>query len=232
MPVIEIDKKRDYHDIVTFAEQADNAELEHNRARQVISVCNNFSFQPLNKLTCIDLGLSTDIYRECYRENFGQVIYLDDINKPAGNRVSAVRSGNTVALSSDMTELSLPDNSADVVICNQIYGRVNEPQQLMSEIYRVLKYGGFCYFSAENKFRLVKREKSGKNKLKSLGNLKKLTNNFWRHDFTSLIICHPESFSAESEINLGRYLSKLPGRIFFGIYPFLSGWVWVLTKKK
>jgi len=42
------------------------------------------------------------------------------------------------------------DNSIDVVLCNQVYEHVADPQFLIAEIYRVLKPGGYCYFAGPN----------------------------------------------------------------------------------
>jgi len=232
MPIAEFEKQQEHRDIRHVSERVYNAELEHSRARQIVGVCTNYSFRSLKKLDCVDLGLSTDSHREYYGKYFRQVISLDK-NSTDANAVSAVRSGNMVNLYSSLSELSLPDNSVDVIICNRIYGRLSEPKQLMSEIYRILKYSGFCYFGAENKYHFsVGRNNPKENRLLSLGNLKKLTSNFWRHDYTSLIIHHPESFSAEYEYAPGSLKSRLPGKLFSGIYPFLPEWVWVLTKKK
>lgn len=45
---------------------------------------------------------------------------------------------------------ALSSNSFDVVICNQIYEHVPDPKQLISEICRVLKPGGYAYFAGPN----------------------------------------------------------------------------------
>jgi 2-polyprenyl-3-methyl-5-hydroxy-6-metoxy-1,4-benzoquinol methylase len=46
--------------------------------------------------------------------------------------------------------LSLTDNSIDIIICNQVYEHVPNPQYLIAEIYRILKPGGYCYFAGPN----------------------------------------------------------------------------------
>jgi ubiquinone/menaquinone biosynthesis C-methylase UbiE len=46
--------------------------------------------------------------------------------------------------------LTIADNSADVVICNQVYEHVADPQRLINEIYRILKPGGYGYFAGPN----------------------------------------------------------------------------------
>lgn len=50
----------------------------------------------------------------------------------------------------DIEQLPVPENSADVVICNQVYEHVERPKQLIRNIHRVLKPGGVCYFAGPN----------------------------------------------------------------------------------
>ncbi len=37
-----------------------------------------------------------------------------------------------------------------MVVCNQVYEHVSDPQQLIREIFRILKPGGRCYFAGPN----------------------------------------------------------------------------------
>lgn len=50
----------------------------------------------------------------------------------------------------DAETLPLEEASVDVVVCNQVYEHVSDPQQLIRNIYRVLKPGGVCYFAGSN----------------------------------------------------------------------------------
>lgn len=43
-----------------------------------------------------------------------------------------------------------PDESFDVVICNQVYEHVKDPAALIRNIHRVLKKDGVCYFAGPN----------------------------------------------------------------------------------
>lgn len=44
----------------------------------------------------------------------------------------------------------LQDDSINVVVCNQVYEHVDDPVALLTEIYRVMKSGGICYFAGPN----------------------------------------------------------------------------------
>lgn len=50
----------------------------------------------------------------------------------------------------DTSDLPLPPNSVDVIICNQVYEHVASPENLLSNIHALLKPGGVCYFAGPN----------------------------------------------------------------------------------
>ena len=50
----------------------------------------------------------------------------------------------------DNQSCSLAPESADIVICNQVYEHVNDPRALIGFIHRILKPGGSCYFAGPN----------------------------------------------------------------------------------
>lgn len=50
----------------------------------------------------------------------------------------------------DGEELPVPEASADVIVCNQVYEHVARPAALVHNIHRVLKPGGVCYFAGPN----------------------------------------------------------------------------------
>ncbi|WP_312527949.1 class I SAM-dependent methyltransferase [Comamonas sp.] len=50
----------------------------------------------------------------------------------------------------DSKTLPLGEAMVDVVVCNQVYEHVSNPQQLITNIYNVLKPGGICYFAGPN----------------------------------------------------------------------------------
>jgi SAM-dependent methyltransferase len=226
------------------------------RAKRVMAVCSHFSFKPLDDLTCVDLGLSSGTTTNYYAKNFKNVISLSGSPQYQKENLAEYNRENIQYICSSRTEFALPDGCADVVICNQLYEHIANQDALMSEIYRILKYGGFCYFCARNRYVLLegpyflpflyviktklqkiysvitRRKTTNSARLLSLSKLVKLTRNFWRHDYTSMIFQHPENFAAADIVKPGNLLGKLPNRLFSLIYPFFPAWIWVLTKKK
>lgn len=55
---------------------------------------------------------------------------------------------SNIDIVSSLDNLPLEDNAIDAVICTQVLEHVNEPQQVLNELYRVLKHGGALYLSA------------------------------------------------------------------------------------
>jgi len=203
-----------------------------NNANMVNAVCGHFSFRPQGQLVCLDLGSSTGASAECFADYFEKVIALDiDGDNLKWARENRKRE-NIEYLCSDGTEIALADSSIDVVICDRSFEHVERRQEMLSEIYRVLKYDGFCYFGAGNRYGLIGRRGNYGGRSLSLGKLKSLTRNFWRHDYTNMILENPEEFHVDDIIRRHNIISRLPRRIFTLIYPYFAAWVWVLTKRK
>ncbi len=223
---------------------------------KTLAVCRHFSMRPLEELVCLDLGASTGIMTERFAEHFKRVIALDvdRVGLASGRQHS--RQSNIEYICADGTMAALADECVDVIICNQIYEHVDNQDGLVAEIYRILRHDGFCYFGAGNRYVLIEGHyflpflswlpprladiymkltgKKGKYdvRLLSLGKLKKLTRDFWRHDYTRMIFENPESFCAEDVVRPGNLMSRLPSFLFRIAYLLLPAWVWVLTKRK
>jgi ubiquinone/menaquinone biosynthesis C-methylase UbiE len=50
----------------------------------------------------------------------------------------------TAMVRMDITNITLPDNSFDVILCNHVLEHVPDDRKAMSELYRVLKPGGWA----------------------------------------------------------------------------------------
>lgn len=230
--------------------------LAEKEANQILAVCRHFSFRELENLNCLYLGASDIIKTECLARNFKEVIALDVDKSALRMNYRLSNHDNIRYICCENGNLSIDDLTIDVVICDRFYSRVDNPEELMYEIYRVLKYDGFCYFGAYNKLSLVERHHSipflawvpgwvaeimmklsgrkGKYnfRLLTLPRLRKLIDNFWRHDYVGLIRQNRLAFQAHDNRYPKQSKSKSTGKLLKYIYPFLPLWTWVLTKKK
>lgn len=243
---IDLDRTHLHRDIIS----------EENEANRILAVCHHFSFRDIEEMSCLYLGNESDILINILARNFKKLYTLKSDGAPSGSLAHSIRGENIGLFEMTDGSLGVDDLSVDVVICDRFYSRVDNPPELMSEIYRCLKYDGFCYFSAYNKLSIIEGHYSipflswlprklaslilrkvgyaerYSMKPLSLKNLKRLTDNFWRHDYIGLIRQNPQVFRIDETSDSGGFRIKAPGRLFKYIYPFLPLWIWILTKKK
>mgnify|MGYP006287971829 CR=1 FL=1 len=147
-------------------------------------------------------------------------------------------------------ESSLPDQSVDVVICNQVYEHVNEPQRLISEIRRVLRPGGYCYFAGPNLLFPIEPHvfwpfvhwlprQVARGLMKTLGaknlvdanskdywTLKRWLGEFEIMDAVSYILRNPAVYGRTGV--LWRLLARVPATVLDALSVFSPGFVFVL----
>jgi SAM-dependent methyltransferase len=247
----------------TFGQQAPNRIpgyldnlVSENQARRIVSVCSHYSYRPLEELICLYIGISDEVVTEHLAKNFKKVISAQiDADSPMPDKYLNT-SDNIEYICCDSDNMGVLDSSIDVIICDSIYEQVDDRISLMSEIYRILRYDGFCYFGACNKYsiagndyypallpRLVRAVAGFYNRLSgskggfrprllSLSSLRKLADNFWLHDYTWLIRHNPKAFHWDDRYRPNGLTANIPGRLFRYIYPFLREWVWILTKRR
>lgn len=160
---------------------------------------------------------------------------------------------NLVFRVGDAMNIDLPDASFDVVICAQVYEHVPDPVRLMSEIHRVLKPGGACYFSATNRFNLIEQHYKlpflsvipvslanrylqilGRGQFyyerhMGYGGLRRLVDGFDVEDITPKLLDNPDRYAASymfsgMKLAVARVMRKLA-------YRFFPGYIWLLWKR-
>jgi 2-polyprenyl-3-methyl-5-hydroxy-6-metoxy-1,4-benzoquinol methylase len=100
----------------------------------------------------LDVGASTGVIDAELAQHCGEVCGIDiDAHAIEAARQQFVAHNLRFELG-DAMALGAPDRSIDVVICAHVYEHVPDAKRLMSEIDRVLKPAGVCYFSAGNRY--------------------------------------------------------------------------------
>ncbi|MCW8877227.1 MAG: class I SAM-dependent methyltransferase [Kangiellaceae bacterium] len=203
----------------------------------------------------LEISCSAGYMSKIFAEHFPSLDAID-IDEKAINFANKNNSAFNINYHTmDALNMSFEKNSFDIVICNQMYEHVPDAHKLMSEIFRVLKPSGTCYFGATNRLKVIETHYGripflswlpkplahlylkilGKGDhyyetLFSYWGLKKLIKKFELTDYTIQIIRSPQKFYATDVItpnSLGQRLIL----IFLKYFYFLSpGYVWLLKK--
>jgi 2-polyprenyl-3-methyl-5-hydroxy-6-metoxy-1,4-benzoquinol methylase len=129
-----------------------DSDRRNRKAETIVRVCQDF-VDPgkLSELHLLDVGSSSGIIDNHLADYFAHVTGID-IDAPAmAHARQTFGKENLSFQQGDAMQMDLADNSFDVVVCTQIYEHVPSASQMFDEIFRVLKPGGFCYFSGNNR---------------------------------------------------------------------------------
>lgn len=133
-----------------------NREQRERKARTIIRVCQDFlQRDDLAHLCLLDVGSSSGAI-DNYLADFVLSVTGIDIDQPAVAHAQATfDKPNLQFTHGDAMSIDRTDNSVDMVVCSHVYEHVPDASRMFSEIYRILKPGGFCYFSGNNRVMLM-----------------------------------------------------------------------------
>jgi ubiquinone/menaquinone biosynthesis C-methylase UbiE len=226
------------------------------RAIKILAVLKDHYGSTLHCLNLLDISCSTGFMAKRFGESVRLVVGMD-IDRTALAVAANLDVGEHVKfVASDALKTCFYDSFFDIVVCNQMYEHVPSAEKLMKEIYRILKPDGVCYFGATNRLKIIEThygnipflsylpKKIANIVIKKLGRgdeyyetlytewgLKALVKNFTVTDYTKKIISNPKRFSAENLIKPGSLKQKVALMVMKYAYPFLPGYVWLLSKK-
>lgn len=223
------------------------------KAKKNLVVIKDFSRKDLKTFKCLEVGCSTGINTNYLADFFGECLGAD-IDAKAIHYAFLHRKHNVNFIVGDAMQLPSVDNFFDVVVCNHVYEHVPNSQKLMTEVFRVLKPGGFCYFAAGNKFSIIEGHyrlpflswlpKPIANKYLQISQkgtvyyenhlsyfrLKQLVKKFSIMDYTIKIIHDPERFGADDMIRPDSIICKTPVFILKGALILIPTYIFILTK--
>ncbi len=154
----------------------------------------------------------------------------------------------------DAMNIDFQDASFDAIICAQVYEHVPDPVRLMSEIERVLKPGGVCYFAATNRLNLIEQHYGlpflsiipvswanhylrilGRGQFyyerhMTYGELRRLVENFDVDDVTPRLLDNPGRYAVCYMFNGPRLAAaRALRRLAYWLFP---GYIWLLWKRQ
>ncbi len=210
----------------------------------------------LAKSTVLDVGASSGIIDARISNSVSSTLGIDIDAKALAHAGAKYRSDRLGFARADALALPLGEGVVDIVICAHVYEHVPNAQQMLDEIFRVLKPGGICYFAAGNRFQLVEPHyrvpllsaiprplahsllrwrgmASRYHELHfSLWGLRRLTARFRRHDYTLRLIREPERFATGYLLPKPRWLRRAVQRFAVLLYPLIPTYIWLLEKER
>ncbi len=99
----------------------------------------------------LDIGCGSGGIANALAPHVSQIIGIDPEPWPCWSGMAEkTHNLSFVQAGFDSDELQMDGETADVIICNQVYEHVAQPAVLIRNIHRVLKPGGVCYFAGPN----------------------------------------------------------------------------------
>jgi 2-polyprenyl-3-methyl-5-hydroxy-6-metoxy-1,4-benzoquinol methylase len=231
-----------------------DAQSRLRKAETILAVLQDRLSSRFHLLNLLDVGCSTGIIANYLASHFAAVVGIDIDEKAIEYARSTFHRPNLAYHLEDSLHISAADQSFDLVVCAHVYEHVPDAESLMSEVHRVLRPGGICYFAAGN--RLAVREphyglpflsylpqavanaylrwsRKGSvyyEKHRTLWGLKRLVRKFTVVDYTHRLIETPALFGFDYLLKEGtrrHRLAKFGVRHFYWLCPT---YVWLLQK--
>lgn len=231
-----------------------NQAEREEKARRMLIILDNFYNGKLKDFSVLDIGCSTGIITNYLARRFKRTVGVD-IDKSAikfaqeqpHQKNASFKIGNGM-------KLEFPNASFGIIICNHVYEHVPDSSKLISEIHRLLKPDGVCYFAATNRLnfiephyklpflsvfprpishlylKLFKRVPCYYEKPLSYWGLKKLARQFKIIDYTPKIIKNPQKFGYETVIQPHTFKAKIAFVISNFTIWLSPTFIWLLQK--
>ncbi len=231
-----------------------DVERRLRKADKVLAVLDDYSRVPLSNLWCLDVGCSAGIMTGRFAEHFKTVVGIDVDRDAVAYAQATKQKANVEYLLGDGAPIPLPDNSIDVAICAQVYEHVPDPDGLARDLHRVLRPGGFCFFSGPNRLAIMEehtglpfihwlprrmanwivrtlgRGERFEENLKSYWALRVLWHQFAIVDYSPALITDPVRFSLQSKSRLGTWAAHVPAGFYQHVAFVIPNPNWVLIK--
>ena len=229
-------------------------EGRRRKAQTVVAVLREVLAAQLPRARVLDVGASTGHIDAVIVEHVASLVGIDIDQVALENARRQYPASRAKFLVADAMNLPFESASFDVVLCMHVYEHVPDSQCLFDEIFRLLRPGGVCYFSAANRLipiephyglpflswltprlantylRLLGRSEQYYERLLTYAGLKTLTRLFTRHDFTRRVIAEPEYFGTEYMFAQRSLKQSLALKVVDWAYALSPGFIWVLEK--
>ena len=210
----------------------------------------------LSDQDCLDIGCSTCMITTHLVSHFKRVVGFDPDIKALQLANQYLEDDSPLKrLVGNGLCSPFPNESFDVIICNQIYEHVPDAQRLFDEIYRLLRNNGICYLSAGNRLMVMEPHyklpflswlpptlanaylkithniDQYQEKHYSLWGLKALLHKFNITDYTLRVLKDPDRFHLDDMIGKSSWIPKIPFPALKILRPIIPNFIFVLSKQ-
>lgn len=239
---------RPTHFLDRFQFREEYLATRRTKAEKILAVINQ---QARQHNSLLDIGCGESRLAEVAASSFRWIVGID-FDRP-GEKLQH----NGIFLQADGCRLPFASNSFDVVVSNHIFEHVSDSTALMAETFRVLRDGGFCYFSCPNRFslvephyrlpflswlprsladiyvRLLKRGDCYLDNPPSYSRLKREAQDFVFEDKTIEVLNHPEIYFPQDLKLLAqsRLIRMVPLFLQRKLLPLFPVWIVILRKQ-
>ncbi len=220
----------------------------------MLSVLEDSLHKPLSECAVLNVGGSAGAIDNFLADHAAKVFGIDIDEGAIRHAQQTFQKENLEFRVADALNLPFDDSSFDVVICSHVYEHVPDPVKMFDEIYRVLRSGGICYFSAGNRLmwnephynlpllailprplahvyiRAAGKADHYHEKHLTYWGLKSLVRRFKREDYTVRLINEAPRFHTEYMLPTGSMKARVAGIVASWLYWALPGYIWVLQK--
>ena len=242
------------YDFATHSHAAYDTAAREKKAKTIVAVLSEAMDDRLDMCHLLDVGASTGIIDNYLSGTFSHVTGIDIDEAAISYAEKTFDKDNLEFQIGDAMDLHFPDNCFDVVICAHVYEHVPDAAVMFDQIYRVLKPGGVCYFSAGNRLmvnephynlkflsvmprplahlylRLLSRGDHYYEKHLTYWGLKQLIRKFECQDYTIRLVQQPDKYFIDYMLAKNSLKAKLAAMVLRYSYWAFPGYIWLLKK--
>lgn len=225
------------------------------KANKIRAILEDFAGAELASLSCLDIGCSNGGISDNMAPIFENLIAIDVDQEAIEAADRSRKSHNLAYMVASGYDVPFPDESFDVIICAQVYEHVTDQKSLAGEVKRVLRRGGFCFFSGPNRLKVIEEHYwlpflswlprtlshrymrlAGKGRYYDAypllyWQIQALWHGFIIHDYTPQLITQPERFSMGDSLSKYGWIKKLPSWFIRSAAPFYPNYNWILERR-
>jgi 2-polyprenyl-3-methyl-5-hydroxy-6-metoxy-1,4-benzoquinol methylase len=226
-------------------------ESRRAKATKISAIIQHFRGRgSLDGLDVLDVGCSGGIVADELHRRGARMVGLD-IDIPGLSKARDRFAESASFICADSERMPLADASVDVVICNHVYEHVVDPEQLLTELRRVVRPDGLLYLGLGNRLgviephyrlpflswlprplahryvRIFGRADHYHDAFRTWSGLKRLCAGLEIWDYTYAVLSDPQTFAAGDVVP--RWAAKVPAWLLKTARPLVPTYIWVAT---